>query len=190
VFFVFGLLSFLYAARVIYWIFINNQDYSAFFEDLKKRKNNYPIFSTDILALLIGILGIISVSLWPEMPGQILESLAVKDFHNLSGIRDTVLFILLSAYIFNNNQFFKVKARENLSLENYFQQMLSFIYGMSRKSIKLDTEKIFETFFIEAIFSASSTLRKFIYQDFTVQLLWIPIFLTLLLFWQQIYTYF
>src|SRR6056297_3246768 len=28
VFFIFGLLSFLYAARVIYWIFIDNQDYS------------------------------------------------------------------------------------------------------------------------------------------------------------------
>ncbi len=190
VFFVFGLLSFLYAARVIYWIFINEQDYSDFFNDLKKRRNNYPIFSTDLLALLIGVLGIISVSIWPEMPGQILESLAVKDFHNLSGIRDTVLFILLSAYIFNNNQFFKVAARENLSLENYFQQTLSFIYGMSRKSIKLDTEKIFETFFIEAIFAASRSLRKFVYQDFTVQLLWIPIFLTLLLFWQQIYMYF
>ncbi len=190
VFFVFGLLSFLYAARVIYWIFIDDQDYSNFFNDLKKRRNNYPIFSTDLLALLIGVLGIASVSIWPEMPGQILESLVAKDFHILSGIRDTVLFLLLTAYIFKNNQFFKVKARDNLSLENYFQQTLNFIYGMSRKSIKLDTEKIFETFFIEAIFAASRTLRKFIYQDFTVQLLWIPIFLTLLLFWQQIYAYF
>ena len=190
VFFLFGLLSFLYAARVIYWLFIADENYKKFFSSLKEKSNQYPIYSTDVLALLIGILGIIGVSFWPEMPGNILASLADKDFHILSGIRDSIIFLLLGGYIFKKNLYFKVPAREDLSLENYLQQTLNLVYSASQKSIKLDTERIFETFFIETLFEGSKRLRQFVYQDFTMQLLWIPIFLTLLLFWQQIYNYF
>lgn len=190
VFFFLGLLSFLYAARVIYWIFIKDQDYSNFFAKLKKAENHYQIYSQDILALMTGVLGIFAVAFWPEMPGNILASLAEKDFHLLSGLRDTLIYLALAAYLFYTNRDFKVEARGNLSLENYLQVFLNFLYGLSRKSVSFDTEKIFETFFYNAIFNASKMLHDFIYQDFTLQLLWIPIFMTILLLWQQIYNYF
>lgn len=190
VFFLLGLLSFLYAARVIYWIFIKDQDYSNFISDLKKSLNNYQIYVQDILALLTGIVGIIVVGIWPEMPGEVLASLVQKDFHLLSGLRDSLLYLAFAAYLFQNNNGFWVSARANISLEVYLQVFLNFIYGLSRKSIKLDTEKIFETFFYNAIFNAASKLHAFIYQDFTLQLMWIPIFLTIILFWDKIYNYF
>ncbi|MFN2340287.1 MAG: complex I subunit 5 family protein [Halanaerobium sp.] len=190
VFFLLGFLSFLYAGRVLYWVFIKDQDYSSFFADLKQGFNHYQIYSQDILALLTGMLGIIVVGFWPEMPGDILAALLEKDFHLLSGFRDTVIYLAFSAYLFYNNNGFKVEPRGNLSLENYLQLFLNFIYGLSRRSVKFDTEKIFETFFYNAIFNASKKLHDFVYQDFTMQLLWIPVFLTVLLLWQQIYSYF
>lgn len=190
VFFLLGLLSFLYAVRVIYWIFIKDQDYSHFIADLKKGQSSYPIYTADLLALITGILGIIIVGFWPEMPGNILSALKDKDFHLVKGLRDTLVYFGIAAYLFLNNNAFKVEARTNLSLENYLQLFLNFLYGLSRKSIRFDTEKIFETFFYNAIFNASKKLHDFIYQDFTMQLLWIPVFLTILLLWQQLYNYF
>jgi NADH-quinone oxidoreductase subunit M len=189
VFFLLGLLSFLYAARVVYWLFIKDQDYSNFFVDLKQGFNHYHIYTADILALITGMLGIIVVGFWPEMPGNVLGTLAEKDFHLLNGLRDTLTYLALAAYLFINNNAFKIEARANLSLENYLQVFLNFVYGLSRKSVKFDTEKIFETFFYNAIFNASKRIHDFVYQDFTLQLLWIPIFMTVLLLWQQIYSY-
>jgi NADH-quinone oxidoreductase subunit M len=130
------------------------------------------------------------VGFWPEMPGNVLGTLAEKDFHLISGLRDTLIYFALAAYLFINNNAFKIDARANLSLENYLQVFLNFVYGLSRKSVKFDTEKIFETFFYNAIFNASKKIHDFVYQDFTLQLLWIPIFMTVLLFWQQLYSYF
>lgn len=130
------------------------------------------------------------MGIWPEMPGEVLASLVQKDFHLLSGLRDSLLYLAFAAYLFQNNNGFWVSARANISLEVYLQVFLNFIYGLSRKSIKLDTEKIFETFFYNAIFNAASKLHAFIYQDFTLQLMWIPIFLTIILFWDKIYNYF
>jgi len=189
VFFIFGLLSFLYSVRLLYWFFAAGEDYSTFLQAFKKKTNSYKIYSTDIMALLIGIFGIVIVSIWPEMPGSILASLVEKDFHYLSGGRDLVLFAVLGFYIFKVNNYFPVRAREDISLENYLQKTLNLIYDLSQKSSRFDTEKIFETLFINALFNTSRKLRIFIYQDFTIQLLWIPIFLTLLLFWQQIFNY-
>ncbi|ODS50799.1 MAG: NADH-quinone oxidoreductase subunit M [Halanaerobium sp. 4-GBenrich] len=190
VFFLLGFLSFLYAARVIYWIFIKDQDYSNFLSDLKHGFNHYQIYTADVLALITGTLGIIVVSFWPEMPAGVLASLADKDFHLISGLRDSLIYLALAAYLFVNNNGFKIKVRDNLSLENYLQAFLNFVYGLSRKSVKFDTEKIFEAFFYNAIFNASKKLYNLVYQDFTIQLLWIPIFMTVLLLWQQIYAYF
>jgi len=136
------------------------------------------------------MVGIIAVGFWPEMLANVLAGLEGKDFHLLSGLRDSLIYLALAAYLFVNNNGFKIEARGNLSLENYLQVFLNFVYGLSRKSVKFDTEKIFETFFYNAIFNASKKLHDFVYQDFTMQLLWIPIFMTVLLLWQQIYAYF
>ena len=190
VFFFLGLLSFLYAARVVYWLFIKDQDYSNFISDLKHSYNHYQIYAQDLLALITGLLGIIVVGFWPELPGNILSTLVDKDFHLLSGSRDSLIYLGLAAYLLYNHNGFKVESRGNLSLENYLQVFLNFLYGLSRKSIKVDTERIFETFFYNAIYNGSKKLKEFIYQDFTMQLLWIPFFLTVLLLWQQISGYF
>lgn len=176
--------------RILYWIFVVDEDYSHFTEKLKKAINSYQIHSTDILAILFGTLGVLVVAFWPEMPGDMLGYLVDYDFNIMAGIRDSLLYLLIVVYLLHNNVGFKVKVRENLSLERYLSSALDFIFSMSRKDAKFDTDKIFETVFYNTIFNTSKKIHDFFYQDLTLQLLWIPVFLSILLLWQQIYRYF
>ena len=190
VFFGFALISAIYSLRILYWIFIVDEDYSNFADKLKKALNSYQIYSTDILAILFGTLGVLIVAFWPEMPGDMLEYLVDYDFNIIAGVRDSIIYILLAVYLIHNNAGFKVKARDHLSLERYLRSALDFIFSMSRKNVKFDTDKIFETVFYNTIFNTSKKIHDFFYQDLTIQLLWIPVFLSILLLWQQIYSYF
>jgi len=190
IFFLLGLLTFFYAGRTVYWIFFNknNGEYSS--ESLLEDISRYPIYKTDLAALLIGGVALITIGLFPEIPGRLLPQLADKDFHILSGIRDTVIYLVIVIFVLKRKSGFIFEIREDLSLEKYLQTFLNFVYNLGQKSIKFDTEKIFETFFYNAIFSGSRKLYNLVYQDFSIQILWIPIFFTVLLLWNQIYAFF
>ncbi|RCW88554.1 NADH-quinone oxidoreductase subunit M [Halanaerobium sp. DL-01] len=190
IFFLLGLLTFFYAGRTVYWIFFNknNGEYSS--ESLLKDISSYPIYKTDLAALLIGGIALIVVGLFPEIPGSLIPQLADKDFHILSGIRDTIIYLAVVIFVLKRKSGFVFEVREDLSLEKYLQSFLNFVYKIGKKSIKFDTEKIFEIFFYNAIFNGARKLYNFIYQDFSIQILWIPIFLTVLLLWNQIYSFF
>jgi NADH-quinone oxidoreductase subunit M len=189
-FFGLGLLSFLYSFRIIYWFFIKNQNYHNFKKNLLFKNNNYSYYFSDLAALLVGSLVLIIAAFWPEMPGDSLAFLAAKDFHLLIGLRDNLIYLVIVGYLLISQTGFIVQPRTQLSLENYLQSFLNFSYSISRKSIIFDTERIFESFFYRAIYNSAHKLYKFVYQDFTMQLLWIPIFLTIILFWQQLYALF
>ncbi len=183
IFYLGGLLTFLYTLRLLYWLFIFQGKQKAFL----LRLNNYKInFSIDLFINIPILLIILLLGNYPDLLNYWLPALDSFSFPLGSGIGETILYLLVAYLILEKLNWVRTKEKEYLEIDVLFNKIEVLLNKIGKASLKFDTEKIVEHYFLRGIYKLSGKTHDFIYRSFSDQLSWIPLFLALLLAWRYL----
>ncbi|MCG8515544.1 MAG: complex I subunit 5 family protein [Halanaerobiales bacterium] len=152
------LLSVLYSVRFLYWALFRDCMVKKQERAIYKTKKVYFLKKTDRLNLIAVIFLILMLGLYP---GLITSSIKEGhfDYGSIAGFIEFVAILFLSLVILKGLAGYKTEKSQIPSFNFLFNKINKSLYRVSRN------------------------VYNFIYQDFQYQLLCIPLFLLLLLFW-------
>lgn len=158
-----SLLTGLYAIRFLYW---------GIFRDLFLKKQGkifsngsnkaYKLRKAEYLCLFLIIILLLTVGLCAELITNNVEKIEFN-YNVMLGLVEVIVFLLLSVLILNILNWLKTEDKKIQSLDIAFNKTNKWLNNTGR-------------YFYNQI-----------YRDFQYQLLWIPLFLIFLLFWQLIF---
>ncbi len=153
-----ALLSVLYSVRFLYWALFRDCMVKEQERAIFKAKKVYFLKKTDRLNLIVVIFLLLMLGLYP---GLITSSIKEShyDYDLLAGLGEFVVILFSSLIILKGLAGYRTEKSQIPSFNFLFNKINKGLYHSSRN------------------------LYNFIYQDFQYQLLWIPLFLLLLLFW-------
>jgi NADH-quinone oxidoreductase subunit M len=165
-----SLLTVFYASRALWWTIFKDFPWKIKFYTKLGKKKHFFILLVSLLLLLLGV-----------FPNLIMK--LELNFHLLKGLRDNLIYILITVIILKKSNWFKVKEKETPSLDLLFTKVYKYSHSLSTKTLEYNSELFFENHLYKWIYNSSHFIHSVLYTDFQSQLLWIPLLLFGLLLW-------
>ncbi|QTL98913.1 NADH-ubiquinone oxidoreductase [Iocasia frigidifontis] len=159
--FISSLLTALYALRFLYW---------GIFRDLLARRqresgrarNKYQLRKFEYLSLFIIIVLLLTVGFYGELIVKIIKDIDFR-YNFKTGFLEVIFYLLPAVFILKVFNCFEIKKQQTPSLDILFNRVNRYLDKLGRY------------------------LYNLIYKDFQYQLLWIPLFLIFLLYWELVF---